>query len=89
MNIVMWVLAGGILGWVGYMYMGLNERRGMIVSSVIGAIGGVVGGKMIAPMFTAAASIPGDFSTSALAFAAAIATAFLFAGDLIHDRFGV
>ena len=52
MNIMMWILAGGILGWVGYSYMGFNEGRGMVVSSVIGAIGGVVGGKMIAPMLS-------------------------------------
>ncbi|MFY9317887.1 MAG: hypothetical protein WAO95_20290 [Burkholderiales bacterium] len=89
MNIIMWILAGGILGWVGYSYFGFNEGRSMIVSSVIGAIGGVVGGTMIAPMFTAAAAVPGDFSTSALFFAVAVAAAFLFAGNLVHDRWRV
>jgi len=89
MNIVMWILAGGILGWIGYSYMGFNEGRGMIASFVIGAIGGIVGGKMIAPMFSAAAAVPGDFSASALVVAAAVAAAFLFAGNLIYDRFGV
>lgn len=85
----MWIMAGGILGWIGYTYVGFNEGRGMIVSSVIGAIGGVVGGKMIAPMFAAAGAVPGDFSMSALFFAAAVAAAFLFAGNLIHNRWGV
>lgn len=89
MNFIMWILAGGILGWVSYSYMGFNEGRGMIASSVIGAIGGVVGGEMIAPMFTAAVAVPGDFSTSALFFAATVAAAFLFAGNLVHHRWGV
>ena len=89
MNIAMWVLAGGILGWVGYKYLGVNGGRGVIVAIVIGAVGGFVGGNMIAPMFTSPAAVPADFSSSALFFAAMAAAAFLFAGNLIHDRWGV
>jgi uncharacterized membrane protein YeaQ/YmgE (transglycosylase-associated protein family) len=88
MDIVMWVLAGGILGWLGYSQLGFNEGRGKIVSIVIGCMGGCVGGKMIAPMFTAAA-VPGDFSLSALFFAAAVAAAFLAVGNLVYNRWGV
>ncbi len=89
MNVVMWMLAGGILGWVGYKFLDFNEGRGMIVSIIIGAVGGFFGGKIIAPMFTAAAAVPADFSASALFFAAAVAAAFLAAGNLIHNRWGV
>ena len=89
MNIVMWMLAGGILGWVGYTFLGFNEKRGMLVSIIIGALGGVLGGKLIAPMFTAAAAVPGDFSASTLVFAVAVAAAFLFVGNLVHNRWGV
>jgi uncharacterized membrane protein YeaQ/YmgE (transglycosylase-associated protein family) len=89
MNIAMWVLAGAIIGWVGYKFLDVNSGRGMIVSMIIGAVGGLLGGKIIAPMFTAPAAIPADFSSSALFFAAVVAAAFLFAGNLIHDRWGV
>jgi len=89
MNIVMWMLAGGILGWVGYSYLNFNEGRGKIVSIIIGAMGGFLGGKMVAPMFTAAVAVPGDFSLSALFFAAAIAAAFLAVGNLVYNRWGV
>jgi uncharacterized membrane protein YeaQ/YmgE (transglycosylase-associated protein family) len=89
MNTVMWVLAGGILGWVSYSYMSLNEARGAILSAVIGAIGGVAGGTLIAPMFTAAAAAPGDFSASALFFAAAMACGSLYAAHLVKSRWDV
>jgi uncharacterized membrane protein YeaQ/YmgE (transglycosylase-associated protein family) len=89
MNIAMWVLAGGILGWVGYKFLDVNSGRGLLVSIIIGAAGGFFGGKIIAPMFTTAAAVPADFSSSALFFAAVVAAAFLFAGNLIHDRWGV
>lgn len=89
MNIAMWMLAGGILGWVGYKFLDINERRGMIVSIIIGAVGGFFGGNMIAPMFTAAVAIPGDFSSSGLIFAAAAAAVFLAVGNLVHNRWGI
>ena len=89
MNIAMWVLAGGILGWVGFQFLGVNSGRGLIVSVIIGAVGGFFGGKIVAPMFTTAAVVPADFNSSALVFAALVAAAFLFAGNLIHDRWGV
>jgi len=89
MNIVMWILAGGILGWAGYSFLHFNEERGVTVSIIIGAFGGFLGGTMIAPMFTGAAAVPGDFSLPALFFAAAVAAAFLAAGNLVYDRWGM
>jgi uncharacterized membrane protein YeaQ/YmgE (transglycosylase-associated protein family) len=88
MNIAIWMLAGAILGWVGYSFLGFNEARGKLVSIIIGAVGGFFGGQMVAPMFTAAA-VPSDFSLSALFFAAAVAAAFLALGNLVHRRWGV
>ena len=88
MNIALCMLAGGILGWLGYTYLGYNEKRGRIMSIVIGATGGFFGGKMLAPMFTAAAA-PGDVSVGALFFAAAVAAAFLAIGNLVENRWGV
>jgi uncharacterized membrane protein YeaQ/YmgE (transglycosylase-associated protein family) len=89
MNIVVWMLAGGILGWVGYVYLGFNEGRGLKVSIIIGMLGGLFGGKIIAPMFAAAAAVTDDFSLSALLFAAAVAAASLAVGNLVHNRWGV
>jgi hypothetical protein len=69
--------------------MGFNEDRGMPVSIAIGAAGGLFGGKIVAPMFAAASAVPAGFSVSALLFAAAVAAAFLYAGNFVHDRWGV
>jgi uncharacterized membrane protein YeaQ/YmgE (transglycosylase-associated protein family) len=89
MNIVMWVLAGGIVGWAAFNFLKFNEGRGMVISVLIGAAGGFVGGKLIAPMFLDAAAVPAAFSMPALFFAAAVAAGFLFVGNLVHDRWGV
>ena len=89
MNIVMWMLTGGVVGWAGYSFLGFNEKRGMLASIIIGTVGGFFGGNMIAPMFVAAAALPGDFISSALFFAAAVAAAFLALGNLVYDRWRV
>lgn len=89
MNIVLWIVAGGILGWVGYSFLGFNEGRSLVVAAIIGAVGGLVGGKIVAPMFSAAGAVPADFSASALLVAAAVAAVFLFAGNFVHDHWGV
>ena len=89
MNIAMWMLAGGIIGWVGFAYLGFNEMRGVSVSTVIGMVGGLLGGKVLAPMFGAAAAIPGDFSMMALMVALLGAAACLAIANMVHNRFGV
>lgn len=89
MNIFIWIVAGGMLGWAGYRFWGFNEERSPVVSIVIGAAGGVVGGHLIAPVFLSAAAVPANFNSPALFFATAIAATFLFVGSIIHQRWGI
>ena len=88
MNIVLWILAGGVVGWAAITYMGFNEMRGVMISVVIGMAGGLIGGQVLAPMLGAAASVPGDFSLTVLIVALASSAACLAAANKIYDRFG-
>ena len=87
MNIVIWMLAGAALGWIAYSFLGLSQVRGQMVSIVVGAIAGIMGGKLLAPMFIAA--VPGEFSMATLMVAAGVAVAVLYAGNFIENRWGV
>lgn len=89
MELVIWGAAGAALGWLAIAKMGMNEERGTIISIIIGAAGGVAGGKLLAPMFGAVAKIPGEFSIAALVVVMATAAACLALGNLVHSRFGV
>lgn len=88
MNVFLWLVAGAILGWAAFSALGLNLERGRIVSIVIGATGGMLGGKVVAPMFLGAA-VAEEFSFVALVFASVAAVACLALGNLIQDRWGV
>jgi uncharacterized membrane protein YeaQ/YmgE (transglycosylase-associated protein family) len=84
MNIATWVLAGGFLGWFAYSFLDFNRARGSIVSTMIGALGGVVGGEMIAPLFGGAGMAAHDFSSLALVSAVTAAAAFVVLSNLVH-----
>ena len=88
-NLVLWALAGGITGWIGYSYMNLNEKRGVIVSIVIGILGGFLGGELLAPMFGAGSVVnAADFNPFTLFIALASAAAILIVSSMVHKRFG-
>ena len=89
MNIVMWILAGGALGWAAFTLIGFNEGRGTIASIIIGALGGVIGGQVVAPMMSSAPIVSGNFDVQALFIAAVSASACLAIGNMIERRFGV
>ena len=89
MNLVMWLLAGGALGWAAFTLLGINQERGTIASIIIGAFGGVIGGQVVAPMLSSAPIVSGNFDIQALFFAAVSASACLAIGNMIERRFGV
>lgn len=43
-GIILWVLIGGLAGWLGSMVMGTNETQGMVLNIVVGIVGAIVGG---------------------------------------------
>ena len=89
MNIVMWMLVGGALGWAAFAWLGINEKRGTMVSIIIGAMGGLIGGQMLAPFMSSSPIVSGDFNVQALFIAAISASACLAIGNMIEQRFGV
>jgi len=89
MNIAMWVVAGGILGWIGFTILRAKAERGMVISIVIGAVGGLFGGNVAAPMLGAVLDTPNAFSLFSLVIALASAAGCLVVGNLVSDSFGV
>ena len=88
MNLTLWIALGALAGWGAYALAGLNHSRGPLISALIGAVGGIIGGKLVAPVFV---TLPpgGEFSMDALVIAGILAAAALAAGNLIQDRWGI
>lgn len=44
MGILIWILFGGVAGWVASMIMGTNNQQGIILNVIVGIIGASLGG---------------------------------------------
>ena len=88
-NVLMWVMAGGLAGWVGLRYFDANENRGILISIIIGMVGGFFGGNVLAPMFGEPTTASDTLNVFALFMAVASATACLTIGELLAKRFDI
>jgi uncharacterized membrane protein YeaQ/YmgE (transglycosylase-associated protein family) len=66
MNIIVWLIVGGLIGWVASMIMRTDAQQGMILNVVVGIVGSVIGGWLISPLLGAATVNQNDFSVSGL-----------------------
>jgi uncharacterized membrane protein YeaQ/YmgE (transglycosylase-associated protein family) len=67
MSFIMWLIVGGLIGWVASMIMGTNDRQGMILNIVVGIVGAFLGGLLLAPLFGTGTINQNDFSIGSLA----------------------
>jgi uncharacterized membrane protein YeaQ/YmgE (transglycosylase-associated protein family) len=44
MGIILWIVLGGVAGWVASMIMNTDDRQGIIFNIVVGIIGASLGG---------------------------------------------
>ena len=66
MNFIIWVVVGGLIGWVASMIMRTNAQQGMILNVVVGIIGALLAGWFLAPLFGTGTINQNDFSISGL-----------------------
>jgi len=64
MNLIIWLIVGGIIGWLASLVMRTNE--GIVLNIVVGIIGALLGGWLISPLVGAGTINQGDFSIAGL-----------------------
>jgi len=47
MNFLVWIIFGGLAGWIGSMIMGTDGQQGIILNIVVGIIGAGLGGYLM------------------------------------------
>lgn len=66
MNFILWIIIGGVLGWLASMIMGTNDTQGKLLNIVVGIVGAFLGGLLLAPLFDTGTINQGDFSIGSL-----------------------
>ena len=65
MNIIIWLIVGGIIGWLASMIMKTDAQQGILLNVVVGIVGAFIGGWLIGPL-VGAGSINAGFSVMSL-----------------------
>ena len=66
MNLIIWLVIGGIIGWLASIVMNRNAQQGIFLNIVVGIIGAFIGGFLISPLLGAGTINQNDFSVTSL-----------------------
>jgi len=44
MDILIWIIFGGIAGWIASLFAGTDAQQGILLNIIVGIIGAVIGG---------------------------------------------
>ena len=62
MGIIIWLIVGGIVGWLASLVMRTDGQQGIILNIVVGIIGAFIGGLLVGPMLGAPSINSGELS---------------------------
>ena len=65
MGLILWLIVGGIVGWLASMIMKTDGQQGILLNIVVGIIGAFVGGWLISPL-VGAGTINSGFSIASV-----------------------
>lgn len=64
-NFIVWLIVGGLIGWIASMIMHTNGQQGILLNIVVGIVGAFVAGWLLTPLF-GVATINESFSIAAM-----------------------
>lgn len=64
MNFIIWLVVGGLIGWLASILM--KSREGVIMNVVVGIVGAMLGGWLISPLVGVGTINQNNFSFPAL-----------------------
>ena len=66
MSFIIWIIIGGILGWLASLGMKTDAQQGLLLNIIVGIVGALLGGWLLAPLFGTGTINQNDFSIGSL-----------------------
>lgn len=66
MNLIIWLVLGGVIGWLASMLMKTNDQQGIILNVIVGIAGAMLAGWFVSPLVGVGTINQADFSMPAL-----------------------
>ena len=84
MNLIIWLVVGGLIGWVARLIMKTDAQQGLLLNVIVGIVGALLGGWLLSPLVGAGTVNQGDFSLMGLLVSLGGAVILLFVVNLIR-----
>ena len=66
MNFIIWLIVGGVIGWLASIAMKTNGQQGLFLNVIVGIVGAMLGGWVISPLVGVGTINQDNFSMPAL-----------------------
>lgn len=66
MNLIIWLIVGGVIGWLASIMMKTDGQQGIFLNIVVGIIGAMLGGWVLSPLVGISTINQNNFSLPAL-----------------------
>ena len=66
MNFIIWLVVGGVIGWLASLLMKTDGQQGIVLNVVVGIVGAMLGGWFISPLVGVGTINQDNFSLPAL-----------------------
>jgi uncharacterized membrane protein YeaQ/YmgE (transglycosylase-associated protein family) len=66
MNFLIWLIVGGIVGWLASILMRTNGQQGLFLNIIVGIVGSFVAGYFLSPIFGIGTINQGNYSMPAI-----------------------
>jgi uncharacterized membrane protein YeaQ/YmgE (transglycosylase-associated protein family) len=66
MNLIIWLIVGGLIGWVASLIMRTDAQQGIFLNVVVGIVGAALGGLVVSPLVGVPSINQDAFSVGAL-----------------------
>ena len=86
MNIIIWLVIGGLVGWIASKVMNTDAQQGILLNVVVGIVGAMLGGWFLSPLLGASTINQGNFSLGGLVVSLVGAIALLAIVRLVSGR---
>ena len=65
-NFIIWLVVGGILGWLASLLMRTDAQQGLVLNIIVGIVGAFLGGLLLSPLIGAGTINQNNFSVPGL-----------------------
>ena len=66
MNLIIWLVIGGVIGWLASLLMKTDGQQGIFLNVVVGIVGAMLGGWLLSPLLGAGTINQNNFSLMAM-----------------------